>query len=185
MPRKRVAWWGVALLLVWVQGSPAQDCGESALHTEFTTDPTARTYASCASDGVVTGPNNNDACTLEKFNQLCTNNPACKVDNTVTREAIWEVIDPTELETLQRATAANEVARKTQLADILKITAFNLGKGDVRQKWFNIFTGPASPKTNAAIAALQLKDVPRSQVVCGRPGTIADVSCGLRGDACQ
>lgn len=182
--RMGLAWWLLLLWALWSTYAHAQQCAQAPLNTEFMTDPTSRNYVSCASDGDLGGTQVSDTCVLTLFNAPCSGHPACKVDQTVTRETIWEVIDPTELETLQRATAANDVARKNQLADILKIPTFNMGKGPIRQKWFNIFTGPNSPLTNAAIAALQQKDVPRSQVVCGRPGTINDVSCGLRGVAC-
>lgn len=177
----RLPWW--SLFAVLVPGVVlAQQCTQSQLNTEFMTDPTARTYVTCSSDGDLSNPNTtNDQCVLGKFNAPCTGNPACKVDQTVSREVVWGVVNAVELETLQRSTAANDVARVHQLSDMLHNITFDMGDADIRQKWSNIFTGPGSPITNAAILALQQKDVPRSQTVCGRPGTLSDVSLGLRG----
>lgn len=162
----------------------AQQCTQQQLNTEFTTDPTGRQYSTCAPAGAITGPQNDDQCTLDKFNAPCTNNAACKVDQTISRETLWEVVDPTEWQTLVRSTQANDVARVKQFDAALQNVTFNMGKSAVRQKLLDVFPAPTAPVTNAAIAALQQKDVPRSHVVCKRPGTLTDVSCGLRG-ACS
>ena len=178
---RRLLW---LLLLVgcpaWVS---AQGCPQQPLHDEFFTDPTARGYSTCASDGDLAGLNVDDVCVQGKLNAPCTGNSLCKVDQTVTRETIWEAIDPTELETLSRSSQANDLARFKQLDMIMQNTTFNMGLGAVRQKFFNVFTGPNSPLTNAAIAALQQKDVPRCQTVChkGNGCSLSDVSLGLRG----
>jgi len=177
----RVAWW-VLLGLLWSSAAQAQPCPEASLHTEFITDPTTRNYLSCSTNGDLTDAiTTSDQCVLDLFNATCTNNAACTQDQTVSRETIWETIDPTELETLMRSTAANDVARKNTLNVAMLSGTFDLSKSSVRQKFTNIFPGPNSPITNAGIAALQQKNVPRSQVVCHRPGTLSDVACGLRG----
>jgi hypothetical protein len=150
-------------------------CTQTQLNTEFTTDPTARTYASCA-----TG---NDQCVLDKFNAPCTH-ASCKQDQTVSREAVYEAIESDELKALANSLAAADTARMTLLSFALLNESFNLGKGEIRQKLFDVFTAGGSPVTNAAINALQQKDAPRSQMVCGRQGTLNDVSCGLRGQGC-
>lgn len=178
----------VAALLLLFLGIPAmvgaQSCGQSALNQEFTSDPTARDYASCASDGVVTGPNNNDQCTLDLFNQPCTNHASCKVANILSREQILQtIIDPTDLETLARATAANDLARKSELDWLLTGLSWDMSKAHNQQLWKNVF--PSSfTNTNTAINNAQLKDAPRSTIICHRPGTLADVSCGLRNEGC-
>jgi hypothetical protein len=167
--------WLVSLLGVLLCGSLvwAQQCTQSQLNTELTTDPTQRTYTTCT----------NDQCYLDKFNDPCTNNAACKVPNVMTREEILQkIIDATELETLYRSTAPNDVARKGQLDVLMNGTTFDMSKAPIQQLWKNVFAQAGSPLTNSAIQAAQLKDAPRSQVVCGRPGTLSDISCGLRGN---
>lgn len=173
----------IAFFLLIARGAIAQQCTQAQLNTEFMTDPTTRGYVSCASDANLAGLNVKDDCVLAKFNAPCTNNAACKVDQVITKERIWEVIDPTELETLARATAANDVARYKELDSALKVNTFNMGVANIRQIWNNIFTGPNSPKTNTAIGALQQKDASRCQIVCnkGNSCTLSDVSLGLRG----
>jgi hypothetical protein len=163
----------------------AQSCTQTTLHDEFFQDTTTRGYVTCASDGDLAGANVNDQCVLNLFNAPCTNNAACKVANILSREALYlTIIDSGELEKLSRSTVANDVARKSQLDWILHNTSFDLSKASWQQKWKNVFTPADSPLTNAAINAAQMKDAPRSQVVCGRVGNINDVSCGLRGTAC-
>jgi hypothetical protein len=163
------------LLLLLFPALTWANCTQAQLNTEFTTDPTARTYATCA-----TG---NDQCVLDKFNAPCTH-ASCKLDQRVSREALYEVIESDELKTLANSTAPGDIARMTLLSFVLANGSFDLGKGEVRQKLFDVFTGGGSPLTNAAITALQQKDAPRSQMVCGRQGTLNDVSCGLRGAGC-
>lgn len=180
-----LAWWTVVLVLLVASYARAQQCTPQQLHDEFFLDTTARTYVTCASDGNLAGPNVSDTCVLSKFNANCTDNAACKVDQTVTREQVWEVIDPGELTTLLRSTAANDLARVKALDSTFANVTFDMAKAPVRQKLLDIFPGPSAPITNAAITALQQKNVPRSQVVCHRVGTLDDVSCGLRGTACQ
>jgi hypothetical protein len=165
-------WFFVLLLcpaLTWAA------CTQAQLNTEFTTDPTTRAYSACAPG--------NDQCVLEKFNAPCTH-AACKQDQTVSREALYEAIESDELKTLATSTAQVDVARMTLLGFVLTNESFNLGKGEIRQKLFDVFTSGGSPLTNAAINALQQKDAPRAQMVCGRQGTLNDVSCGLRGQGC-
>lgn len=175
-----LAWWVLLLALLWTSYAQAQQCTQQQLHDEFFGDPTSRNYASCATDGNLAGPNVSDQCVLNLFNTPCTV-AACKVDQTVTREAVWEVIDPGELTTLLRSTAANDVARVRELDLALENATFNMGKAPVRQKLLDIFPGPSSPLTNAAIVALQQKNASRAQIVCGRQATLSDVSLGLRG----
>ena len=183
MPRIGLAWWVLLLALLWASYSHAQQCSQSQLNQEFTTDPTHRGYVDCASDGVVTGPNNNDNCTLQKFNELCTD-AACKVANILSREQILQtIIAPVDLETLARSTAPNDVARKSELDWLLTAQAWDMSKSHNQQLWKNVFPSSFST-TNAAIDAAQLKDAPRSTIICGRPGTLADISCGLRGEGC-
>jgi hypothetical protein len=175
------------VLLLCASFASAQQCTQAVLNTEFMTDPTQRAYSTCASDGNLAGTTTNDSCVLAKFNEPCTNNAACKVDNVLSREAIMEtIIDSAELEKLATSTAPADVARKTQLGWLLQIATFNMAKAPNQQKWKNVFAAPAgaSPITNAAINAAQLKDAPRSQIVCGRQATLDDVSCGLRGTSC-
>jgi len=181
-----LGWWLLLFgLLMWGRLGWAQQCTQSQLHDEYFLDPTARDYVSCAGDGNLAGANVNDQCVLDRFNQPCTNNAACKTDNILTREQIYEtIIDANELDTLANGTAPADVKRKTELAWLLTGTSWNLAKSANLSKWKNVFTGPSSPITNAALEAAKQKDAPRSQIVCGRPGTLADVSCGLRG-ACQ
>lgn len=181
--RTTLVWIVVALALPL--GALAQTCQQAVLNTEFLTDPTARGYVSCATDGNLSGPNVSDQCVLNFFNALCTDNAACKVDNVLTREAILEtLIDSAELEKLSRSTVANDVARKSQLDWLLQASPYNLAKAPTQQKWKNVFTPADSPITNGAINAAQLKNAPRSQIVCHRGGTLSDVSCGLRGAGC-
>jgi hypothetical protein len=181
-----LAWWVLVLLCLWASYAKAQQCTQPQLNTEFTTDPTARNYVSCATDGIITGPTTSDACVLTFFNQPCTNNAACKIDNILTREQIYEtIIDAAELDTLANGTAPADVKRKTELGWLLTSLSWNLAKSSNLQKWKNVFTGPSAPITNAALDAQKQKDAPRSQVVCNRPGTLNDVSCGLRGTGCQ
>ena len=184
MPRIGLAWWALLLLALWASYSHAQGCSQAQLNQEFTGDPTARGYATCASDGVVTGPNNNDQCTLDKFNSPCIDNAACKVPNILTREQILQtIIDPADLETLARSTAANDVARKSEMDWLITAQAWDMSKAHNQQLWKNVF--PSSfTNTNTAINNAQLKDAPRSTIVCGRPGNLNDVSCGLRGAGC-
>jgi hypothetical protein len=164
----------------------AQSCTQTTLHDEFFQDPTTRNYVSCATDGDLAGVNVSDSCVLNFFNAPCTNNAGCKVANILSREVLYlTIIDSAELEKLSRSTVANDVARKSQLDWILHNTSFDMSKASWQQKWKNVFTPADSPLTNAAINTAQLKDAPRSQVVCGRVGTLNDISCGLRGDGCH
>jgi hypothetical protein len=169
-------WLLLALLVCVLSGLALADCTQAQLNTEFTTDPTTRTYASCASG--------NDQCVLEKFNAPCPH-ASCKQDQTVSRETLYEAIESDELKTLANSTAPGDTARMTLLSFVLANATFNLGKGEVRQKIFDVFTSAGSPLTNAAITALQQKDASRAQMVCGRQGTLQDVSCGLRGESCS
>jgi hypothetical protein len=178
-------------ILLWLSlalGLPlsalAQQCTQNQLNTEFTTDPTGRTYVTCAADGNLAGNQVNDECVLTKFNAPCAD-AACKVDQSVSREVFWSIIDNGELTTLLRSTAPNDVARVRALDFAMANTSLDLGKGSVRQKLNDIFPGASSPITNAAIAALQQKNVPRSQIVCQRAANTHDVSCGLRGVGCR
>lgn len=170
----------VLLLLLAVTTAHTQQCTQQQLNSEFTVDPTARAYNTC------TGfPSGDDQCVLDKFNAPCINNTACKVDNILTLENIFQtIIDSAELEKLARSTVANDVARKSQLDWLTHIQSFNMAKAPWQQKWKNVFTPADSPNTNAAINAAQQKDAPRSQIVCGRPATLCDVSLGLRGQPC-
>jgi hypothetical protein len=176
----------VGLLLAgWVGVASAQQCTQTQLHDEFFLDTTSRNYVSCTTDGNLAGANVSDTCVLGFFNAPCTNNAACKVPNIMTREEILQkIIDAGELETLYRSTAPNDVARKGQLDVLINGTTFDMSKAPIQQLWKNVFAQASSPLTNTAIQAAQQKDAPRSQIVCGRVGTLTDVSCGLRG-ACQ
>jgi hypothetical protein len=186
MPKIGLAWWALLLGLLWGGAASAQQCTQSQLNTEFMTDPTARTYQACAADGNLAGPNVDDACVLQRFNTPCTDNAACKVPNMLTREQILQtIIDPADLEKLARSTVANDVARKSELDWLLQGTAWDMSKAHNQQLWKNVFTSNDSPTTNGNINNAQLKDAPRSQIVCGRPGTLSDVSCGLRGAGCS
>jgi hypothetical protein len=167
----------IILLLLFPILSAAQQCSQAQLNTEFTTDPTARTYTSCS----------DDQCVLDKFNAPCTD-VACKVDQIVSREKIYESIDKDELAALMNVPSTDATAigkRQRSLSVAMSNSTFNMGIGSVRQKLLDIFPAPSAPITNAAIAALQQKNVPRSQSVCGRAGTLDDVSCGLRGVECK
>jgi hypothetical protein len=169
--------WVVSVGVVW-----GQQCTQQQLHDEFFTDPTTRNYISCASDANLAGPTTSDQCVLNLFNAPCTNNAACKVDNIMTLEAIMEtIVNTAELETLARSAVANDQARRAQLSWLLQVPAYNMAKGSNQGKWKNVFTSADAPTTNAAITAAQQKNAPRSQSVCGRPGTLSDVSLGLRG----
>jgi hypothetical protein len=177
------------VLLVFLVALPAvvqaQGCTNPALHDEFFTDVTGRGYVTCATDANLAGPNVSDTCVLGLFNAACTNHASCKADNILTREQIYEtIIDSAELDTLANSTAPADAKRKTTLGWLLTGQSWNLAKSSNLQKWKNVFTGPSSPITNAALDAQKQKDAPRSQSVCGRVGTIDDVSCGLRGSSC-
>jgi hypothetical protein len=170
--------WVVSVSVVW-----GQQCTQQQLHDEFFLDNTIRNYVSCASDGNLANPaTTSDTCVLGKFNAPCTNNANCKVDNILTTAAIMEtIVVASELETLARATPANDQARRAQLGWLLQVPSYNMAKAQSQQKWKNVFTPADSAATNAAIDAAKLKDAPRSQSVCGRVGTLSDVSLGLRG----
>jgi len=173
--------WLIALLFVFVPLSAwAQQCTQAQLNTEFTTDPTVRGYAGCAGVGGLAGVNVNDQCILDLFNAPCTNNAACKVDVVVSREQLYEVIDHDELATGVNAVVA-DATRKWLLEIAMRNVSFNLSDIDVRQKLFDIFTAPKAPTTNAAITSLRQRDTTRAQIVCGRQGTLADITRGLRG----
>jgi hypothetical protein len=176
----------VALLVfaLWFPGTAnAQTCGQSQLHDEFFLDNTIRDYVSCSSDRNLANPaTTSDTCVLDKFNAPCVNHANCKVDNILTTAAIMEtIVDPAELEKLARATPANDQARRAQLSWLLQVPSYNMANAQSQQKWKNVFTSADSGVTNAAIVAAKLKDAPRSQIVCGRVGTLSDVSLGLRG----
>jgi hypothetical protein len=174
----------LTVLLLWLPAiSSAQTCAQGTLNTEYFSDPTSRTYATCATDGNLAGPNVDDNCVLAKFNQPCTDNAACKVDQTVTIEQINVAIDSAELKAMFKDTANAD--RKATMDMLANIKTFNLKEKEVRDKWFDVFPSPTAPITNAAITALQKKDASRAQIVCGRSGTIDDVSCGLRGTGCN
>lgn len=166
-----LSWVGVVLLLPLV--ALAQQCTEAQLASEFSTDPTGRTYATCT----------DDTCVLTKFNAPCLD-AACKVDQVVSREQVYAVMDKNELATLLAVSLNDTTAvgtRQRSLFVAMHNGTFDLRVGSVRQKLFDIFPAPSAPITNAAIVALQQKQVPRSQIVCGRPATLSDVSLGLRG----
>ena len=175
-------WWALLLLALWATYSHAQSCSQAQLNQEFTGDPTARGYTTCASDGVVTGPNNDDNCTLQKFNAPCQD-ALCKVDQVITKEHLYEVLDPAEYAAMLKDTTKAE--RRAAMDEALTVNTFNMGIAAVRQKLLDIFPAPSSPITNQAIKNLQQKNVARSQVICGRPGNLADISCGLRGEGCS
>lgn len=177
-----LAWWALLLLGLWASYSHAQQCTQSQLNQEFTQDPTARAYVDCASDGVVTGPSNNDQCTLDKFNAPCTNNAACKVDQIITREHFYEIIDSVEYAAMLKDTAAAE--RKDGMMIASNMATFNMSITEVRDKLQDIFPQGKAPITNQLIKDAQKKNASRAEIVCHRPGTLADVSCGLRGDGC-
>jgi hypothetical protein len=174
----------IALILAAPLVALAQQCPQSDLSTEFMTDPTSRLYVMCSANSDLTGTQVNDQCVLDKFNAPCTDN-ACKVDQSVSRETLWAVIDDAELTALLRSTAPNDIARVRALDIAMANTSFDMSRGKVRQKLNDIFPNASSPITNAAIAALQQKNVPRSQIVCHRAASIHDVSCGLRGAGCR
>jgi hypothetical protein len=156
----------------------AQQCLQAQLSAEFSTDPTSRTYASCAAT--------DDQCVLDKFNAPCAD-PACKVDVVVSREHLYEVIDKNELATLLAVSlndTTNVGTRQRSLFLALNVASFDLAKASVRQKLLDIFPAPSAPITNAAIVALQQKNASRAEVVCSRKATLCDVSLGRRGDAC-
>jgi hypothetical protein len=169
--------WVASVGVAW-----GQQCTQQQLHDEFFLDSTTRNYVSCASDGNLAGTTTSDQCILNLFNAPCTNSPACKTDNVMTTAAIMEtIVASDELEKLARATPANDQARRAQLSWLLQVPTYNMAKGVNQQKWKNVFTSADSGVTNAAIDAAKLKDAPRSQIVCGRVGTLSDVSLGLRG----
>lgn len=165
----------------------AQQCTQTQLNGEFMTDPTQRGYKACSTNQDLSNAvTTNDQCVLAKFNAPCTDHAACKVDNVMTKEQVMEtLVDSTELETLARSTTANDVARKSELDWLLRMTSFNMAKSSWQQKWKNVFAqgAGASPITNANINNAQLKDAPRCEIVCkkGNGCTMSDVSLGLRG----
>ena len=165
------SWLPLLVSLLLLPGWGWANCTQQSLNTEFTTDPTGRTYASCAPG--------NDQCVLDKFNSACTD-AACKVDQIVSWAQIYEVIDNDELKVVM---ADQTLAPLVNLA--ATVPSFNMATAEVRQKLLDGFPSPKAPVTNTAIKALQQKNVPRSQIVCGRPGTLADVSCGMRGEGCS
>jgi hypothetical protein len=175
-----------AVFLLFLLGIPAigdtQSCSQSTLNSEFMTDPTTRNYVSCASDGNLANPaTTSDTCVLGLFNSPCTA-AACKVDNVMTTAAIMEtIVVSDDLEKLARSAVANDQARRVQLSWLLQVQTYNMAKNVNQQKWKNVFTSADSAATNAALDAAKLKDAPRSQLVCGRVGTLSDVSLGLRG----
>jgi len=173
------------LLLLWFPATGgAQTCQESQLHDEFYLDPTARNYASCATDGNIGGANVSDQCVLGLFNSPCTAT-ACKVDNILTREQIYQtIIDANELDTLANDTSPAGVKHKTELGWLLNADSWNMAINSSQKQWKNPFPAASAPITNAAIDAAKLRDAPRSQIVCQRVGTLSDVSCGLRGEGC-
>jgi len=175
----------VALLLAaWVGVASAQQCTQTQLHDEFFLDSTGRNYASCATDGNLAGVNVSDQCVLGLFNAPCTAT-ACKVDNILTREQIYQtIIDANELDTLANDTSPAGVKHKTELGWLLNAESWNMAINSSQKQWKNPFPAATAPITNAAIDAAKLRDAPRSQIVCGRVGTINDVSCGLRGEGC-
>lgn len=181
MTRIGLAWWTLLLLALWATYSHAQQCTQAQLNQEFVGDITARGYSACASDGVVTGPNNDDTCTLQKFNQPCQD-PLCKVDQVITKEHLYEVIDPAEYTAMLKDTTKAE--RKAAMDEAFTINTFNMSIAAVRQKLLDIFPAPSSPLTNQAIKDLQKKNAARSEIVCGRPGNLDDISCGLRNTGC-
>lgn len=165
----------VLLLLLFPAMSYSQQCTQNQLSTEFVSDPTGRGYPTCAPE--------DDQCVLVRFNSPCADQN-CKIEQVITKEALYEVIDSAEYLTLLRSTAANDVARVRALDHALTNASLNMAVKEVRDKLLDIFPAPSAPITNAAIVALQHKNAPRSQIVCSRPATLADVSCGRRGDGC-
>jgi hypothetical protein len=163
----------------------AQSCGQTELNQEFLQDPTARNYVSCASDGNLTGANVSDQCVLDFFNAPCTNHASCKVANILTREQIYAtIIDANELDTLANGTAQADVKHQRELGWLLSSLNWNMSLNASQKHWKNPFPAATAPITNAAIDAAKQKDSPRSQIVCGRIGTLSDISCGLRGTGC-
>lgn len=180
-----LGWWALLLLALWASYSQAQTCTQQSLHAEFYEDVTQRGYSTCSTDGDLSNSGTtSDTCVLDRFNAPCTNHANCKVPNILSREDILQtIIDPTDLETLARSTNANDVARKSELDWLMAAQTWDMSKAHNQQLWKNVF--PSSfTTTNTAINNAQLKDAPRSQIVCHRPGTLTDVSCGLRGDGC-
>lgn len=169
------------LLGLWAAYAHAQQCTQTQLNTEFMTDPTNRVYGGCASDGNLAGANVSDQCVLDKFNAACSDN-ACKADQVVTRERVYEIIDSDEYIAMLKDTTKPE--RKAAMDEAMHQVTFNMAVKEVRDKLLDIYPAPSSPITNAALKALQQKNVPRSQIVCTRLGNINDVSCGLRGMSC-
>ena len=163
------------LLVLFPAFAWAQQCTQAQLNTEFTTDPTGRTYATC--------PAGNDQCVLDKFNAPCTV-AACKADRIVTREQVYEVIDKDELKTLADVSLNDTTALGSRLRRLLMafdVATFDLSKASVRQKLNDLFPAAQAPLTNAAFDALRQRDASRAHIVCGRQGTLSDVSLGLRG----
>jgi len=181
-----LGWWVLLLgLLIWGRVGWAQQCTQQQLHDEFFQDSTSRNYVSCASDGNLAGPNVSDQCVLNLFNAPCTNNSACKVPNILTREQIYQtLIDATELDNVANDTTPAGAKHKAELGWLLNADSWDLSTNSSQKHWKNPFPSAQSPITNAAIDAAKLKDAPRSQIVCGRQGTLNDVSCGLRSTGC-
>jgi hypothetical protein len=173
------------MFTLWLPGTgEAQQCTQQQLHDEFFLDATItqRNYVSCASDGNLAGPTTSDQCVLNLFNAPCTNNANCKAENVMTSAAIMEtIVNSDDLEKLARSAVANDQARRVQLSWLLQVDTYNMANNVNQKKWKNVFTSADSGATNAAIEAAKLKDAPRSQSVCGRVGTLSDVSLGLRG----
>jgi hypothetical protein len=176
----------LTFMLLLPVAAQAQNCSQSQLHDEFFLDQTQRGYVTCSSDGDLANPNTtSDVCVEQKFNAPCTNNANCKVDNILTREQIYQtIIDANELDTLANDTSPAGVKHKTELGWLLNADSWNMAINSSQKQWKNPFPAATAPITNAAIDGAKLRDAPRSQIVCGRVGTLTDVSCGLRG-ACQ
>jgi hypothetical protein len=171
------AWCFLALLLYAAYGQ-AQECTQAELSAEFSTDPTARGYATCT----------DDPCYLDKLNEPCIGNANCnKVENVLTREQIYQtIIDATELDTLANGTAPADVKHQKELGWLLNATTWNMALNSSQKHWKNPFPSSTSPITNAAIDAAKLRDASRCQAVCSKSAcTLSEVSCGLRGDDCQ
>lgn len=179
MQRWWMGWLGLLLLVMSAGAVQAQQCTQAQLSTEFTSDPTARGYATCAAT--------DDQCVLTRLNAPCLD-AACKADQVVTREQFYAVIDKAELATLLGVSLNDTTAvgtRQRSLNVAMTNASFDLSVASVRQKLTDIFPAPSAPITNAAITALQQKQVPRSQIVCQRVATLDDVSCGRRSQACR
>jgi len=186
-PKIGLAWWLILLaLLLCGRIGWAQQCTQQQLHDEYFLDPTARGYSTCSTNGDLADPaTTSDVCVQDKMNAPCTNNAACKVPNILTREQIYQtIIDATELDNVANDTSPAGAKHKAELGWLLNADSWDLSTNSSQKHWKNPFPAAQSPITNAAIDAAKLKDAPRSQIVCGRPATLADVSCGLRGAEC-